>query len=49
MCDGGERDMRFVFCAAAICSILADDLGEGMDVQKAAEFVTASLTYEGIV
>jgi len=47
MCDGGERDMRFVFCAAAICSILADDLGEGMDVQKAAEFVTASLTYEG--
>lgn len=47
MSDGGERDMRFVFCAAAICSILADRSGQGMDVQKAVHFVTSSLTYEG--
>ena len=47
MADGGERDMRFLFCAAAICRILADDCSQGMDVNKATAFVTNSLTYEG--
>jgi len=47
MADGGERDMRFLFCAAAICSILTDDCSLGMDVDKATTFVTNSFTYEG--
>lgn len=39
--------MRFLFCAAAICSILTDDCSLGMDVDKATTFVTNSFTYEG--
>ena len=59
--DGGESDMRFVYCAAAICALLKDgaaageDLGEegsaaeweGMDAQRAADFVLASQAYDG--
>ena len=30
--DGGESDMRFVYCAAAICAMLRDGAGAGEDL-----------------
>lgn len=59
--EGGESDMRFVYCAAAICAMLRDgagageDLGEegasdeweGMDAQRASEFVLSAQAFDG--
>ena len=42
---GGENDMRFLYCAACVCSILND--WSGMDQELAVEYVLASLSYEG--
>lgn len=39
--DGTESDMRFLYCAAAICYML-DDFS-GMDVDKAAQFIVDSM------
>lgn len=43
--EGGENDMRFVFCAAAICSMLDD--WAGMDQESAIAYILSSITYEG--
>lgn len=49
--EGGENDMRFVFCAAAICHMLGDlDDGAsaiGMDVDLACQYVLNSISYDG--
>lgn len=45
--DGGERDVRFLFCAASVCEILAGDCHQGMDVKSALHFIKRTLTYEG--
>jgi len=42
---GTEKDMRFVFSAVAVSFILQDF--SGIDVDKAAEFVIASQSYDG--
>jgi len=42
---GGENDMRFLYCAACVCTILND--WAGMDVELAVRYVLASLSYEG--
>eukprot|EP00741_Cyanophora_paradoxa_P000472 tig00000405_g460.t1 len=42
---GSERDMRYLYCAAAVCHHLGD--WGGMDVDAAAAYVAASQTYEG--
>ena len=38
-------DMRFVYCAASICTLL-DDF-EGIDTEKMTEYILKSQTYEG--
>ena len=38
--EGGENDMRFVYCAACVCCILND--WSPMNVDKAAEFIKSS-------
>ena len=43
--EAAENDMRFVFCAAAVCSLIND--WSGMDVEKAADYVKKSLRYDG--
>jgi len=43
--QGGENDMRFLYCAAAICSILGD--WSGMDRDLALGYITTSISYEG--
>ena len=43
--EGGENDMRFVFCAAAICQMLDDWSGRNLDA--ATKFILSSITYEG--
>lgn len=43
--EGGENDMRFLYCAAAICHILGD--WSGMDRDAALHYVLASISYEG--
>jgi geranylgeranyl transferase type-1 subunit beta len=43
--EGGENDMRFLYCAAAICSMLGD--WEGMDQEAATHYVLESISYEG--
>jgi len=43
--EGGENDMRFLYCAAAICSILGD--WDGMNVEAALSYVLSSISYEG--
>ncbi|XP_047944938.1 geranylgeranyl transferase type-1 subunit beta-like [Salvia hispanica] len=42
---GGETDLRFVFCAAAICSMLKN--WTGMDREKAKEFIRNCQSYDG--
>lgn len=39
--DGTESDMRFLFCAAAICYVLDD--WNGMDIKNATEFIINSI------
>lgn len=43
--DGGENDMRFLYCAACVCTILND--WTGMDQDAAVNYVLASFSYEG--
>ena len=33
--SGGESDMRFLYCATAICTMLRDDSWAGVDVRVA--------------
>lgn len=42
---GSENDLRFTYCAAAICHILDD--WSCIDVDKAVEFIIKCQTYEG--
>jgi len=37
---GSENDMRFVYCAACICTMLDD--WSGMDVEKATQYILSS-------
>lgn len=51
---GGESDMRFVYCAAAICTYLRDTgtgSGEraGMDGAAASAYVLSSQSYDGAI
>jgi len=43
--QGGENDMRFLYCAAAICSMLGD--WSGMDQDSALDYVSRSVGYDG--
>eukprot|EP00753_Platysulcus_tardus_P003216 PLAT12317.1.p2 GENE.PLAT12317.1~~PLAT12317.1.p2 ORF type:complete len:300 (+),score=145.37 PLAT12317.1:268-1167(+) len=40
-----EDDVRFVYCAAAICFMLGD--WSGMDVERATQFILSCQSYEG--
>ncbi|KAK4482562.1 hypothetical protein RD792_009722 [Penstemon davidsonii] len=42
---GAETDLRFVFCAAAICSMLKS--WSGMDREKAKEYILSCQSYDG--
>jgi geranylgeranyl transferase type-1 subunit beta len=42
---GSENDMRFVYCAAAVCSMLQDF--SGMDTELATAFIKSSQRYDG--
>uniref|UniRef100_A0A2M4BRN7 Geranylgeranyl transferase type-1 subunit beta n=1 Tax=Anopheles marajoara TaxID=58244 RepID=A0A2M4BRN7_9DIPT len=42
--EGSEHDMRFVYCAAAICSML-DDWGR-VDRQRMADYILKSIRYD---
>lgn len=42
---GAETDLRFVYCAAAICSIL--ESWDGMDREKAKEYISNCQSYDG--
>ncbi|KAK4406129.1 Geranylgeranyl transferase type-1 subunit beta [Sesamum angolense] len=42
---GGETDLRFVFCAAAICSMMGN--WSGMDREKAKEYIVNCQSYDG--
>lgn len=42
---GAERDLRFVYCAAAVCSMLKD--WTGMDKEKAKEYILNCQSYDG--
>ncbi|CAK9190226.1 unnamed protein product [Sphagnum troendelagicum] len=42
---GAEKDVRFSFCAAAICMMLDDR--EAMDLEKALEYVLSCQSYDG--
>lgn len=45
---GGESDMRFIFCAAAIGAMLGDGgHGASMDRRRAVEYIVGSVSYEG--
>ncbi|KAG0575744.1 hypothetical protein KC19_5G027400 [Ceratodon purpureus] len=41
---GGERDLRFTYCAAAICSMLDD--WSGMDVEKSVAYILGCQSYD---
>ncbi|XP_023342195.1 geranylgeranyl transferase type-1 subunit beta [Eurytemora carolleeae] len=43
--EGGENDMRFLYCAAAISSLI--DLRTGVDVDRATKYISESISYEG--
>ncbi|WAR28678.1 PGTB1-like protein [Mya arenaria] len=43
--EPSENDMRFVYCAACVCYILDD--WQGMDTDKASQYIVKSLSYEG--
>ncbi len=45
--EGGENDMRFVFCAAAISRMLEDTECIAMDVDLACRYILNSLSYDG--
>jgi len=42
---GAEKDLRFVYCAAAICSMLDD--WTGMNKLKAKEYIFNCQSYDG--
>ncbi|KAK6933186.1 PFTB repeat [Dillenia turbinata] len=42
---GAENDLRFVYCAAAICSMLGS--WDGMDQEKAKEYILKCQSYDG--
>ncbi|KAL0862394.1 hypothetical protein Bca101_041512 [Brassica carinata] len=42
---GGETDLRFVYCAAAICDMLGD--WSGMDKEKAKNYILNCQSYDG--
>ncbi|XP_078436276.1 prenyltransferase family protein isoform X2 [Wolffia australiana] len=42
---GAESDLRFVYCAAAICSIIND--WRGMDKEKAKNYIISCQSYDG--
>lgn len=42
--EGNEHDMRFVYCAAAICSML--DYWGNVDKEKMAEYIIQSIRYD---
>lgn len=42
---GAERDLRFIFCAAAISSMLEN--WSGMDKEKAKEYILSCQSYDG--
>uniref|UniRef100_A0A5B6ZQT8 Geranylgeranyl transferase type-1 subunit beta n=1 Tax=Davidia involucrata TaxID=16924 RepID=A0A5B6ZQT8_DAVIN len=42
---GAEKDLRFVFCAAAICFMLEN--WSGMDMEKAKEYILNCQSYDG--
>ena len=44
---GGEADMRFLYCAAAICTFLRDEEWIGIDVELATQYVARSQCYDG--
>lgn len=49
-CEGGESDMRFVYCAAAICTFLRDGengIWEGLDLDAARAYVLSAQAYDG--
>jgi geranylgeranyl transferase type-1 subunit beta len=43
--NGSERDLRFLYCACSISSFLED--WSGVDVDRAAEYVTRCFSYDG--
>ncbi|XP_026447183.1 eukaryotic translation initiation factor 3 subunit E-like [Papaver somniferum] len=43
---GAEKDLRFVYCAAAISYLLNDDWS-GMDIWKAKEYIVNCQPYDG--
>jgi len=43
--QGGENDMRFLYCASALCSMLDD--WSGMDRDSAVNYVVKSVGYDG--
>merc|ERR1719319_292550 len=43
--EGGENDMRFLYCAAAVCRMLDD--WSGVDAEAAVSYVLASVSYDG--
>jgi len=45
--QGGESDLRFIFCACAISTILND--WSGFDLQTAANYVVESQSYDGAI
>lgn len=46
-CESGESDLRFLFCAAATCTMLRDTGWRGMDVEAATAYVVAAQSYDG--
>ncbi|XP_047334490.1 geranylgeranyl transferase type-1 subunit beta-like [Impatiens glandulifera] len=42
---GAEKDLRFVYCAASICSMLED--WSGMDIEKAKNYIVDCQSYDG--
>ena len=44
---GGESDMRFLYCAAVICTMLRDDEWRGVDVAAATAYVISSQNVDG--
>jgi geranylgeranyl transferase type-1 subunit beta len=43
--SGAESDVRFVYCAACVCTLLQD--WSGMDVAAATRYLLSCLSYEG--
>merc|ERR1719320_1843011 len=43
--EGGENDMRFLYCAACICSMLRN--WDGMNTEMAVHYVMESISYDG--